>query len=95
MGSDEDSVGYSQQLVQLNFTTVGPYDDGTLVAMNLAAESLMALGNYDESIKILCLMLQLQERCKQESGLGICIGLRNLALALLGQKHYKDARTIL
>jgi tetratricopeptide (TPR) repeat protein len=91
MGANEDCVDYSHQLVQLNLTTVGPYDRDSLLAMNIAAESLMAQGNYDESLRILCLMLQVQERCKQASNSAICIGFGNLALALRGQKHYKES----
>jgi tetratricopeptide (TPR) repeat protein len=94
MGSKEEAADYSHQLVQLNLTTVGPYDQDSLIAMNVAAESLMDQGNYDESLRLLCLMLQLQERCKQASNLGICIGFQNLALALLGQKHYKESVAI-
>jgi tetratricopeptide (TPR) repeat protein len=92
--SNEDFVDYSHQLVQLALTAVGPYDQGSLLAMIVAAESLMAQGNYDESLRILCLMLQLQERCKQASNSDICIGFRNLALALLGQKQYKESVAI-
>jgi len=91
MGANEDCVDYSHQLVQLNLTTVGPYNRDSLLAMNIAAESLTAQGNYDESLRILCLMLQVQERCKQASHSDICIGFGNLASALLGKKHYKES----
>jgi tetratricopeptide (TPR) repeat protein len=94
MGANEDCVDYSHQLVQLILTTIGPYNRDSMLAMNVAAESLLAQGNYDESLRILCLMLQVQERCKQASNLGICIGFQNLALALLGQKHYKESVAI-
>jgi tetratricopeptide (TPR) repeat protein len=90
LGSNEDAVNYSKQLTQLRLSTLGPYDAASLCAMTLVAESLIDLGIYDESVRILRLMLQLQERCNQFSFRRRCIGMRNLAEALRRQKHYEE-----
>jgi tetratricopeptide (TPR) repeat protein len=91
LGSNENAVDYSKQLTQLRLTTLGPYDAASLYAMTLVAESLIDLGIYDESVRILRLMLQLQERCKQFSFRRRCIGMRNLADALRRQQHCKES----
>jgi hypothetical protein len=95
LGSDKDLAGYAHQLLDLS--TLGPYSMVSLIAMNLVAESLIVQGNYDESIRILCMMLQLLERCKQTSeflDIRRYTALRNLARALCGQTRYKDSVTL-
>ncbi|KAE9377599.1 TPR-like protein, partial [Stipitochalara longipes BDJ] len=94
LGSDKDLADYAHQLLQLDLTTLGPYSMDSLLAMNLVAESLIVQGNYDESIRILCMLLQLLERCKQTSeflAIRRYTALRNLARALCGQARYIDS----
>jgi tetratricopeptide (TPR) repeat protein len=94
LGSNRDSAASSNQLVQLRLSTLGPYDEASLGAMKLVAESLLNLGIYDESIRILRLMLQLQERFSPSSYQRRCIGIRVLAKALRSQKHYGESVTV-
>jgi tetratricopeptide (TPR) repeat protein len=94
LGSDGESAVHSNQLVQLRLSTLGPYDEASLCAMTLVAESLIDLGVYDESIRLLRLMLQLQERLKQFSYGRRCSGMRLMAEALRKQKHYKESVTV-
>ncbi len=94
LGSYENLVSYCSQLTQLRLGTLGPYAGESLSAMLLLAESLIIESIYDEGMRILCLLFQLQTQCKQFSYLRQCIGMRKLALVLRRRKDYEESVTV-
>jgi tetratricopeptide (TPR) repeat protein len=88
---NEDAFKYSQQLIQLRISTLGPYYKLTQQSMISLASVLLFKYIYDESARIFCLLLQLQQHSKQPSCRDRCEAMMKLAWALCEQGQNRDS----